>query len=144
MSVLGSAFNPALDSFFYVLDEGQVAAKQHMNAFADADCKVPQSLLRPILGHLTSMSHPGIKTIVAGTGFSLDFLKTLVNSGIAKDSLPWEVVHTTGDFSNQDTQLAYISRYLPPYFLLSQSGNILKARMYEWLRGRYVVIILSR
>jgi hypothetical protein len=143
-SVLGSAFDPAADSFFYVLDEAQVAGSWHMRAFADAEGKAPQPVLRPIIKHLTSISHPGSKTIVSGCGFSLKFLKTLLNSSVAKGSAPWEFVHTTGDFDNQDMQLAYISRYLPPHFLLSPSGDVLKARMYEWLRGRYVVVIVSR
>jgi hypothetical protein len=142
--ILGPAFNHGVDSFFYVLDEAQVAGREQMGSFSDADGRDPQPVLHPILRHLTSASYPGIKTIVSGTGFSLGLFRTiLMTSSVGKNSL-WSVVHTTGDFANRDTQFAYISRYLPPSFLLSQSGDILKTRMYELLRGRYVVAIVSR
>jgi hypothetical protein len=94
---------------------------------------------------LASPSDPLVRIIVSGTGFSLKLFKTVLTSGVGKDSRAWDVVHTTGDFANENTQLAYISRYFPPSFLLSQSGHVLKARMYEWLRGRYVVaVVLSQ
>jgi hypothetical protein len=138
--ILGSAFK---GPFFYVLDEAQVAGERYMGAFADADGKVPRPVLRPIIRYLASPMDPCIKIIVSGTGFSLELFKTVMTSSVGKDS-PWDIVHTTGDFSKQDEQLAYISRYVPPSFLLSQSGNILKARMYDWLRGRYAVAIVLK
>ena len=142
--ILGSAFDPTTESFFYVLDEAQVAGKQYMGAFSDVDGEVPRPVLRPIIRHLVTSSKPFVKIIVSGTGFSLELFKTALASGVGKDSSSWDVVHTTGDFANQNTQLAYLSRYLPPSFFLSQSGRVLKARMYEWLRGRYVVGIVLR
>lgn len=143
--ILGSAFDPTVDSFFYVLDEAQVAGQQYMGAFSDVGGEVPRPVLRPIIRHLASPSDPLVRIIVSGTGFSLKLFKTVLTSGVGKDSRAWDVVHTTGDFANENTQLAYISRYFPPSFLLSQSGHVLKARMYEWLRGRYVVaVVLSQ
>jgi hypothetical protein len=140
--VLGSAFDPAVDKFFYVLDEAQAAGYQYMGAFSDVDGKVERPVLRPIIRHLASSSSPLIKIIASGTGFSLHLFKTVLTSGVGKDSSTWDVVHETGDFTDQDTQSAYLSRYLPPSFLVSASGNALKSRMYEWLRGRYVVTIV--
>ncbi|KIM32624.1 hypothetical protein M408DRAFT_20008 [Serendipita vermifera MAFF 305830] len=136
-SVLGSAFNPTVDKFFHVLDEAQVAGKQYMGAFADADGEVPRSVLSPIVRHLTTLDDPLVRVIVSGTGFSLEQFKNVLGSGVSKGEDPWDLEHTTGDFTDQNLQLAYISRYLPPSFLLSSSGEILKTRMYEWLRGRY-------
>jgi hypothetical protein len=141
-NILGSAFAP-LDTFFYVLDEAQVAGKQYMGAFADANGKVSRPVLRPIIRHLVT-TDPSIKIIISGTGFSLELFKTVVTSGVGKDSATWNTVHDTGDFSEQAKQLAYISRYVPSSFLISPSGEILKVRTYEWLRGRYVVAIISR
>lgn len=37
--VLGSAFNPTVNSIFYALDEAQVAGKQYMGTFADTNGK---------------------------------------------------------------------------------------------------------
>jgi hypothetical protein len=136
--VLGSDFNSTA-SFFYVLDEAQVAGEQFMGAFADSTGTSRRPVLRPIIQYLTT-SEPPVNLVVSGTGFSLQLFQTVLTSGIGKGSPQWQVVHATGDFSQKDTQLAYISRFLPPSFLLSTSGMHIKARMYEWLRGRYVVV----
>jgi hypothetical protein len=136
-TVLGSAFNSTTDSFFYVLDEAHVAARQYTRAFADTGGSVPRPVLRPIINYLSSSN--SVNVIVSGTGFSHELFETALASGVDKGSLGWDVVHATGDFSNQDIQLAYISRYLTPSFLHSPSGTHLKTRMYGWLRGRYVV-----
>jgi hypothetical protein len=137
--VLGSAFQPITDSFCYVLDEAQVAGNQYMGAFADADGEIRQPVLRPIIRYLTSPSNDGIKVIVSGTGFSLNLFKTTRTSGVAKGSSQWRVVHNTGDFSDRDVQSKYVFRYLPRSFLISTSGAHLQTRIYDWLRGRYVV-----
>jgi hypothetical protein len=134
--VLGSAFDPKHDTFFYVLDEAQIAGERYMGAFADANSEIPRPVLRPIVHALTASSRLTIKIIVSGTGFSLDLFKTVLASGVGKDPDKWDVVRETGDFTNRDTQASYISRYLPPSFLLSQSGTALVTRMFEWLRGR--------
>jgi hypothetical protein len=137
-TVLGSAFHFTTNPFLYVLDEAQVAGQQYMGAFADSEVKVSRPVLRPLIKCFSS-SHPySVKIIVSRTGFSLDLFETVVSSGVSKQPR-WESVHTTGDFSKPDIQLNYISRYLPPLFLQSQSGTHLKTRVYDWLRGRYVV-----
>jgi hypothetical protein len=135
--VLGSAFN-STTSFFYVLDEAQVAGKQYMGAFADQVGNAQRPVLSPIIRHLAT-SDRLVNLIVSGTGFSLKLFQTVLASGISKGPAAWQVAHVTGDFSKKDVQLAYVSCYLPPSFLLSTSGTHLKTRMYEWLRGRYVV-----
>jgi hypothetical protein len=137
-TVLGSAFDPDRDTFFYVLDEAQVAGDLYKGAFADGHATIPRPVLRPIICAWTSSTSPAIKVIVSGTGFSLDLFRTVLTSGTGKDtdSSAWEVVHETGDFINRDTQVSYISLYLPPTFLSSSSGAGLTTRMYEWLRGR--------
>lgn len=133
-TVLGPAFDPEHDSFFYVLDEAQVAGEQYMSAFADGTATAPQPVLRLIIQVL---DRPGIEMIVSGTGFPLDVFTTIVTPGAGKPNV-WEVVHATGDSKNRETQESYIIRYLPPSFRKSQSGVALIARMFEWLRGRQV------
>jgi hypothetical protein len=133
MKVLGSAFNSLRSSFFYVIDEAQVAGRRYTSAFSCVEGKNPRPVLRPIIRRL--VRGPTVKLIVSGTGFSLDLFITVLTSGVGKKA-EWTVVHGTGDFTNRGTQLEYVSRYLPPSFLTSQSGDHLKTRLYDWLRGR--------
>lgn len=143
--VLGPPFKAAVDPFFYVFDEAQVADKQYMDAFCDANGKTRRPVLRPIIRYLAKSSTPLIRVIVSGTGFSLESFKTAPTSGVGKDSsMLWGIVDKTGDFMDKDRQLEYLTRYLPPSFLASKSGESLKFRMHEWLRGRYVVAIAWR
>jgi hypothetical protein len=138
-AVLGSAFDHKRDTFFYILDEAQVAGEQtngHMGAFSDANCKIPRPVLRPIVRAWTASTPPTVKIIVSGTGFSLDLFRTVLTSGIGKDPNAWDVVHTMGDFINRKRQESYVARYLPPSFLHSKSGAALLRRVFEWLRGR--------
>jgi hypothetical protein len=134
-AVLGSAFGH--DNFFYILDEAQVAGERYMGAFADASATVRWPVLRPVVRGWSRVStERSIRFIVSGTGFSLDLFQTVLASGIGKVPDHWDVVRHTGDFKNPGTQSSYISRYLPPSFLLSESGTGLVSRMFEWLRGR--------
>ena len=137
-NVLGSAFTSGQDTFFYVLDEAQVAGQSHVDAFSDVNGKVHQPVLRPIIGAWSNLPSESVKFIVSGTGFSLSLFQTVLTSGVGKASFEstWKVVHRTGDFTIQNLQKAYIYRYLPPTFLSSPSGVVLLSRMYEWLRGR--------
>ncbi|KAH9970961.1 hypothetical protein BGW80DRAFT_1324650 [Lactifluus volemus] len=105
-AILGPAFDPKHDTFFYVLDEAQVAGHLHMGKFADESGATPLPVLHPIVR-------------------------------VGKDLVTWDVVHTTGDFANQERQNSYVTRYLPPTFLHSESGAALLRRMFEWLRGRH-------
>lgn len=133
------------NGFFYVLDEAQVAGEQYMGAFSDDTGKWKRPVLRPIIQYMAPPSDSLVKIIVSGTGFSLQYFNEVLTSAVAKEGNPeWEVVRETGDFMDKDSQMAYFSRYFPPSFLASHSCNILKSRMYEWLRGRYVVPIVLR
>jgi len=144
VAVLGSSFNFTTDSFFYVIDEAQVAGERYMGAFRDPVGNEKWPVLHPIIRHMMRDNF-NIKVIISGTRFSLELLRTLVKpSGVAKPSLMFDIIHTTGDFSEPDTQSLYISRYLPPSFLASDSGTRLKTRIYDWLRGRYVGTKISR
>jgi hypothetical protein len=134
--VLGSALEHC-DSFFYILDEAQVAGEKYMGAFADATATAPRPVLHPIVRAWSYISaEDSIKFIVSGTGFSPDIFQTISTSGVGKVPEKWDVFHHTGDFREPGTQSSYISRYLPPSFLLSESGTVLVSRISEWLRGR--------
>ncbi|CAG8549758.1 4902_t:CDS:2, partial [Acaulospora colombiana] len=122
--------------FLLVIDEIQVAGERYKTSFSDASGKKPRPVLRPIVQYLSETTLNG-RVIVSGTGFSLENFKTVVTSGVGKEPLPWSVVYKTGDFDVRETQMDYVSAYLPSNFLSSPSGCHLKARMYEWLRGRH-------
>jgi len=144
-SVLGSSFDATTDSFFYVIDEAQVAGGQHMGAFSDQAGAEKRPVLRPIIQQMVAEEQIGVRVIISGTGFSLELFKTLMASGVGKlAAIEFDVVHTTGDFSEPGTQSLYVSHYLPPPFLASDSGTRLMTRVYDWLRGRYVATKVSR
>lgn len=138
-SVLGSAHDSENDSFFYVLDEAQVAGELYMGAFSDGGATTPRPVLRPIIRAWASTPIETVRFIVSGTGFLLSLFKTVLTSGVGKPSSAWHVVHTTGDFTDHFTQKSYISRYLPERFLSSPTGSNLVLRMHEWLCGRSVI-----
>ena len=46
--------------------------------------------------------------------------------------------------ATHDQSCDYFSHFFPSSFIHSPSGELLKTRIYEWLRGRYVEIIVSR
>jgi len=129
------------ESFFYVIDEAQVAGEVYLGAFADGQGSIPRPVLRPIIRHMEMTSNCGV--IVSGTGFSLKLFEDAMASGVGKDRTNWDVQYNTGDFSDQEVQSAYVSRFLPPSFLSSASGVHFETRIYRWLRGRYVVTKVS-
>jgi hypothetical protein len=135
--ILGSAFDNK-SGFLYVLDEAQKAAKQYMNAFSDSDGVLPRPVLRPIIKYFT-LNNTYAKIITSGTGFSLKHFEDIIGSVTSKQFAKWSIEYEIGDFEDQEKQMAYVEAYLPPEFLLSNSGMQLKIRMYNWLRGRYVV-----
>ena len=140
-TILSPDFDPSADTFFYVLDEAQVAGSQHIHAFSDTSFSKARPVLRPIVQELTRQY---VKIIVSGTGFSLDLFKSVLASSIGKTPTTWDIHYQIGDFSNQETQFAYISRFFPSPFFHTPRGDLIKSRMYEWLRGRYVEAIVLR
>ena len=97
--MLGPAFNPTTDFFFYVLDEAQVAGNRYLGAFSDANGVVKQPVLRPIIRHLTHPPNRLIKVIVSGTGFSLDVFNTVLASGVSKVESKWHVPKESEKFN---------------------------------------------
>lgn len=140
-TILESEFKsskPSSDSFYYVLDEAQVAGHLFMGAFADAEGTRPRPVLCPIVRHLTSSPNSYTRVIISGTGFSPDLFKEVFTSGVGKVGL-MRVHYATGEFIDPKDQLRYITQYIPSDFLQSPSGKSLVDRSYNWLRGRYVI-----
>lgn len=130
--------NTGCHSIHYIIDEAQAAGEACMGAFSSADGKTKHPVLRPIIQYF-EMNLPKARVIVSGTGFSLELFKDVVGSAVAKPSnFLWSVVSATGNFFEQEVQLSYVTHYLPPTYLVSDSGRHLKTRIRRWLRGRCV------
>ncbi|KAG8811178.1 hypothetical protein FRC17_002596 [Serendipita sp. 399] len=142
--ILGSQFDPATEEFVYVLDNAQVAGELCPYAFADARNGSPCSVLRPIIGamHRTNSNLRPIRIVLSGANLSIGMLENMLTSsvGIGKSAL-WRQEDDINDFMDQNAQLAYLSRYLPPSFLKSPTGKTFKARMSEWIQGWHVVFV---
>jgi hypothetical protein len=138
-NILGEDFDSTHEKFLYVLDEAQVARNQYGSSFSDADGQIKQPILGPIIQCLTYMQAPFTQVVVSGTSSSPDLFKRVLTSSVGKLGTGVKVEHRTGDFTNRSVQQAYISRYIPPSFLLSRSGAALLILIYEWLRGRYAI-----
>ena len=124
-------------SFFVVIDEAQVAGEEYMGAFSSSDGETKHPVLH-LLAQYFRTYHPAILLIVSGTGFSLPVFMDIMGSNVSKATILPLVVHSTSDFFNQDVQLSYVCRYLPPTFLASDSGKHLKTCIQQWLWGRCV------
>jgi hypothetical protein len=120
---LGSDFN---EDFFML-------STKLMSSFSSQDGTVERPVLCPIIRCITLSTDIRPRVIVSGTGF--EHFKTILASGVGKPSA-WDVLHTTGYFTDKEVQKDYIVRYLPPSYLRSQSGISLLSRLFHWLHGR--------
>ena len=121
--------------FYFVLDEVQAAGEAHPQSFCDKSGVQPRPVLRPLIARLAEDNNYPI--IVSGTGFSLDDIETVIESGVGKD-LQWKIHHALDDLSERSTQEAYVRRYLPPAFLETKAGQLLLEKLWELCRGRLV------
>ncbi|KAG8812528.1 hypothetical protein FRC17_001988 [Serendipita sp. 399] len=130
------------DRFHYILDEVQVAGNMHKEYFSDETGRFERSVLRSIIRMLYSFRNTLV--ILSGTGLDLSELRVVLNPGVGKDSTEarWNRQHDIGDFSSEASQERYLVRYFPKKFLESPSGTAFKERVFEWLRGRRVVMHL--
>jgi len=124
-----------LSPLYFVLDEAQRPARLFKEAYRSA---VDTSMERPILREIVSAwDIPGY-TIVSGTGLSIKEVQEAVQSQVVKPDVPWRTRTKTGAFDSRQAQSCYISRYLPPHLVHSDSGQALLRRSWSWLHGRFV------
>jgi hypothetical protein len=130
---------PSAAHFFLVVDEAQVAAASSPYAFLSCnDGAKPRSLLREVIRVGADLGNPIIKLIVSGTGLSLETVNEVLASGVGKPATDggFDVFHDVGSFGTQESQRAYLDRYVPQSVLASSSGQILCKRICNWLLGR--------
>jgi hypothetical protein len=142
--ILGSDFDPSTDRFYYVLDAAQFAAEGLVGSFSDWSAVTKLPILQPIVQKLIEYDR-WHHIVVSGTGWSEDhFQCAIFNKPCTISEMSfWHMEYSMGDFGHKRTQRSYMARYLPLQFLNSRSGEELQTRMYEWLRGRYVLHDLS-
>ncbi|KAG8818209.1 hypothetical protein FRC17_010903 [Serendipita sp. 399] len=123
------------NKFLYILDEAQVASREHDGCFMNENGTMKRPVLRPFIQTLLQhQPHLQGKILVSGTGFHNELLNEILTSGVGKDL--WDIKTDISDFMDEDNQRDYVAQFLPPCFLASQSGQVLIARMYDWARGR--------
>jgi hypothetical protein len=125
--------------FFFVFDEAQVAAESSPHAFISSiDGAKYRSKLREVIRVSADLNIPTIKFIVSGTGLFLETINEVLASGVGKPATDggFDLFHDVGSFGTEESQRAYLDRYVPQSVLTSSSGHILCRRMRSWLLGR--------
>ncbi len=134
---------PRRSTLFCVLDEAQALTKD-LNYFRSK--KHPEQG-RPILRAILRSWDPKFPNlIVSGTGISMHEVEDVIGSVVAKeleDPVPFDMVTEIGGFDDEDGQLAYLNQYLPPGYLDTSQGKEIASRVGYWLRGRFVLMLLS-
>ncbi|KAJ7095696.1 hypothetical protein B0H15DRAFT_774409, partial [Mycena belliarum] len=115
---------------FYVIDEAQLASRQHMRSYRHEGKEYP--LLREIIQTWATESQPyQVSFVVLGT----DIPKAGFESAPFADSIRWS--SDTGSFDNEAEHRRYVSRFLLPSYASSAAGEMFLKRVWTWCRGRY-------
>jgi hypothetical protein len=125
--------------FFFVYDEAQVAAESSPHAFMSSKGgEIWPSKLREVIRVSAEIDNPTIRFIVSGTGLSLETVNEVLASGVGKPPTNggFALYHKVGGFDTEESQRAYLDRYVPRSVLASSSGHILCRRIHSWLLGR--------
>jgi hypothetical protein len=128
-----------IDEFFLVFDEAQAADRRSVKAFMSSrDRKKHRSPLREVVSAL-SLPVTTASIIVSGTGLSLSSVHEAITSGAGKiepQSNVFHLVHDFGGFYDKSQLETYMQQYLPLTFLNSRTGDLLRRRVDNYLRGR--------
>ena len=127
---------PSDTRLFVVIDEAQVAAegeKGLQDYFRSRETANPRPILREIVDYYFDTLFCGV--ILAGTGLSVDIVKTAVSSISLKDIGPRPAVFVdAGSFGKNDpSHRSYIERYLSSD---NDSDKRFLERVQYWLSGR--------
>ena len=124
---------PRNSTLFCVLDEAQTLTTG-LDYFRSKPPTKARPFLRPIVA-AWSRQLPNL--IVSGTGISMQEVADVIGSLVAKEG-GTETVTEIGAFDNENSQRAYLERYLPPGYLDTSEGKVIASRVGYWLRGRFV------
>lgn len=130
------------NSFFCVVDEAPFASSKYNKAFRSASGTLPRPVLRELMFAWANynVSNVTLRFILTGTGINADIVDEAIRSAIGKMA-PVHRIRATGAF-DENTQRAYLEYYCPQIFMdphsTSLAVELLRKRMWYWLRGRYV------
>ncbi|KAJ7098654.1 hypothetical protein B0H15DRAFT_771997 [Mycena belliarum] len=115
---------------FYVIDEAQLASREHTSAFWHEGKEYP--LLREIIQSWAVQSrHHETAFVILGT----DIPKDGFASAPFADSVRWS--SDTGSFDDEAEHGRYVSQFLTPSYVSSPTGKMFLQRVWAWCRGRY-------
>ncbi|KAF8591866.1 hypothetical protein K439DRAFT_1231291, partial [Ramaria rubella] len=123
---------------FCVIDEAQVAANSHSEAFVSSDANL-KDVKRPILKEIVRVWRTyaqNLRFIVTGTGISMQVVIDAMASGMGK-ATSFRTFYNTGAFNDRVSHENYIRRYIPAKYLDTDSGRQLLERSWRWLHGRH-------
>ncbi|TRM66577.1 hypothetical protein BD626DRAFT_609201 [Schizophyllum amplum] len=116
-------------NLFCVLDASQYANKLYRGAFGQETTTL-RELAR------SWENYEGLTIILTGTDID-------VAPFHRPEPTRYSIYTNTGMFDTPAAQQEYITRYLPPALAESVHARALFARMWTWLRGRYVLVLLD-
>lgn len=121
--------------FYIVLDEANHASHKHERAFRENGKYYPvlKAIVRAWQKRLSG--HPFV-LIVSGTEIPSDLFCDPEEWG------GWVWSSNTGAFDVRERYWQYVQRYLPPALRRTSEGERLIERMWNWLRGRRVCLLL--
>ena len=110
---------PQPPTLFCMLDGVQVLTKASDHFQSAANSVIPQPILHPIVCEWSSIL-PDL--IVSGTGISMQEVKTVISSAVARegDAGCPETVTEIGGFDDEGGQQAYLKQYFPPGILTQE------------------------
>ncbi|KAF8591863.1 hypothetical protein K439DRAFT_1536510 [Ramaria rubella] len=111
---------------FCVIDEAQVGANSHSEAFVSSNAK---DVTRPILKEIVRVWRvcaQNLCFIVAGTSISIQVVNDAVASKIGKAT--FQQFHNTGAFDDSVSHENYIRRYIPANFLNGRGDGFMGGR----------------
>ncbi|KAJ7070135.1 hypothetical protein C8F01DRAFT_1246271 [Mycena amicta] len=130
-------------TFYFVLDEAQIAANEMRSAFrSGALDREGKYIHRPLLREFLVVLHGLVLlwnhgVVITGTGLDIKLIEEATNSVILKKDMRNSMLKTdTGGFYDRQAEhVAYIKKYIPPDVL--EDFPWLLERMTTWLFGRY-------
>jgi hypothetical protein len=126
-------------SLVAVVDEVQTIASLYKEAFKN-DNNPPRAVLREWDSLISESRIP--RVIYAGTGLTEKDIEACTFSNVARfGALKTQTYSKTDAFDSQNAQFAYMSKFLPSPLKDSPDGELLLYRAWNWLRGRYFLLL---
>jgi hypothetical protein len=120
--------NICREPLFLILDEANVPARMLSNAFRDNEGNY-HSVLMVLLRTWQTLIGDSFTFIVSGTDIPREYFR-----GDVWSCYQW--TSNTGAYEDQQSQLSFVQRIVPPWHLSNESGQALLDRLWIWFRFR--------